>query len=162
LNWLRRCSTNFRAATFWSRVLSAVPWAAFDRRPGTNSPTDAPELPDLPDRPSRRVGPGHVLNAGLRERSREAHQGRQSPGAGGDYEASAFFGIGTARGTPAAIVETVNREINAGLSDPKIKARLADMTAVPLNGSPAEFGRLIAAETEKWAKVIKSAGIKAT
>jgi tripartite-type tricarboxylate transporter receptor subunit TctC len=77
------------------------------------------------------------------------------------YEASAFFGIGAPRSTPASIVEALNQAINAGLSDPKIKAQLAAMSATPSVGSPEEFGRLIANETEKWTKIIKSAGIKA-
>ena len=77
------------------------------------------------------------------------------------YEASAFFGLGTPRNTPAPIVDRLNREINAGLADPKIKARLVDLGGAVLAGSPADFGELIAAETAKWAKVIKFAGIKA-
>ena len=65
------------------------------------------------------------------------------------------------KGTPDAIVESLNREINAGLADATIKARLADMGGMPLTGSPADFGKLIAAETDKWGKVIREAGIKA-
>src|SRR5512132_3163991 len=76
------------------------------------------------------------------------------------YEASAWYGIGAPRNTPAEIVDKLNKEINAALSDPKIKARLADLGGTVLSGSPADFGRLIADETERWAKVIKSAGIK--
>ena len=76
------------------------------------------------------------------------------------YEASAWYGIGAPRNTPAEIVDKLNKEINAGLADPKIKARLADLGGAMLVGSPADFGKLIAEETEKWAKVIKSAGIK--
>jgi len=76
------------------------------------------------------------------------------------YEASQWFGIGVPRNTPAEIVEKLNKEINAGLADPKINARLADLGGVALPGSPAEFGKLIAAETEKWAKVIRTANIK--
>jgi tripartite-type tricarboxylate transporter receptor subunit TctC len=76
------------------------------------------------------------------------------------YEASGFMGIGAPRGTPAEIVDTLNREINAGLADPKLKARLADLGLTVLSGSPADFGKLIAEETQKWGKVIKSAGIK--
>src|SRR5262249_8741425 len=67
---------------------------------------------------------------------------------------------GAPKNTPAAIVDKLNREINAGLADPKMKARLADLGGTVLGGSPAEFGKLIADETEKWAKVIKSADIK--
>jgi tripartite-type tricarboxylate transporter receptor subunit TctC len=77
------------------------------------------------------------------------------------YEASSFFGVGAPKATPAEIVERINKEINAGLADPKIKARLADLGGAPLVVSPAEFGQLLADETEKWAKVIKFAGIKA-
>jgi tripartite-type tricarboxylate transporter receptor subunit TctC len=77
------------------------------------------------------------------------------------YEASAWWGLGAPKNTPAEIVEKVNRGINAGLDDPKMKARLIDLGGMALPGSPAEFGKLIADETEKWAKVIKFAGIKA-
>ena len=77
------------------------------------------------------------------------------------YEASAWFGIGAPKDTPAEIVDKLNKEINAGLADPKIKARLAELGGTVLAGSPADFGKLIADETEKWAKVIKFAGIKA-
>jgi tripartite-type tricarboxylate transporter receptor subunit TctC len=77
------------------------------------------------------------------------------------YEASSWFGIAAPRGTPEDIVETLNRETNAGLADPKIKARLADMGGTPLTGSASDFRKLIADETEKWGKVIRAAGIKA-
>jgi tripartite-type tricarboxylate transporter receptor subunit TctC len=77
-----------------------------------------------------------------------------------DYEASVWAGIGAPKNTPAEIVEKLNQEINAGLADPKLRARLADLGGTVLAGSPADFGKLIAEETEKWAKVIKSAGIK--
>jgi tripartite-type tricarboxylate transporter receptor subunit TctC len=77
-----------------------------------------------------------------------------------DYEASNWFGVGAPKATPAEIVEKLNEEINAGLADPKIKARLAELGAMVLASSPADFGKLIAEDTEKWAKVIKSAGIK--
>ena len=77
------------------------------------------------------------------------------------YEASAWFGIGAPRNTPTDIIEKLNKEINAALADPKIKARLAELGATALPGSPADFGKLIGNETEKWAKVIKFAGIKA-
>jgi tripartite-type tricarboxylate transporter receptor subunit TctC len=77
------------------------------------------------------------------------------------YETSSWFGIAAPRATPAEIIETLNRETNAGLADPTIKARLADMGCMLLTGSPAEFGQLIADETEKWGKVIRAAGIKA-
>jgi tripartite-type tricarboxylate transporter receptor subunit TctC len=77
------------------------------------------------------------------------------------YETSSWFGIGAPAGTPADIIETLNRETNAGLADPVIKARLADMGCMVLTGSAADFGKLIADETEKWGKVIRDAGIKA-
>jgi tripartite-type tricarboxylate transporter receptor subunit TctC len=77
------------------------------------------------------------------------------------YEASAFYGLGAPRNTPAVIIDRINKELNAGLVDPKIKARLADLGSTPLVGSPADFGKLIADETEKWGKVIRAANIKA-
>jgi tripartite-type tricarboxylate transporter receptor subunit TctC len=77
------------------------------------------------------------------------------------YEASAVWGLGAPRNTPPEIIDKLNSEINAALADPKIKARLADLGGTPLVGSPADFGSLIAEETEKWAKVIKFVGIKA-
>ena len=76
------------------------------------------------------------------------------------YEASAWFGIGAPKGTPAEIVKRLNKEVNAGLADPKIKARFADLGGTPLVGSPADFGKLIADETEKWGKVIRAANIQ--
>jgi tripartite-type tricarboxylate transporter receptor subunit TctC len=69
--------------------------------------------------------------------------------------------IGAPRNPPADIIGRLNNEINAGLADPKVKARVADLGGMELVSSPAEFGKLIADETEKWAKVIKFAGIKA-
>jgi tripartite-type tricarboxylate transporter receptor subunit TctC len=77
------------------------------------------------------------------------------------YEASAWLGFGAPKDTPAAIIDVLNSEVNAGLADPMIKARFADLGATVLPGSPADFGKLIADETEKWAKVVKFAGIKA-
>jgi tripartite-type tricarboxylate transporter receptor subunit TctC len=76
------------------------------------------------------------------------------------YEASTWFGICAPKDTPAPIVDKLNEEINAALADPQIKARLAALGGTPLVGSPADFGKLIADETEKWAKVVKFAGIK--
>jgi tripartite-type tricarboxylate transporter receptor subunit TctC len=77
------------------------------------------------------------------------------------YEASSWYGVGAPKATPAEIVEKLNKEINAGLADPKIKARLADLGGNVLALSPADFGKLIADETEKWGKVIRAANIKA-
>jgi tripartite-type tricarboxylate transporter receptor subunit TctC len=77
------------------------------------------------------------------------------------YQAASFYGIGTPRNTQAEIVELLNNAVNAGLADPKLKARLTDLGYVPLPGQPAAFGKLIADETEKWGKVIRAAGIKA-
>ena len=77
------------------------------------------------------------------------------------FEASSWFGIAAPKDTPADIIDKLNRETNAGLADPKIAARLADMGGMSLTGSPADFGKLIAAETDKWGKVIREAGIKA-
>jgi tripartite-type tricarboxylate transporter receptor subunit TctC len=77
------------------------------------------------------------------------------------YEASFWFGVGAPKATPAEIVEKLNTEINAGLADPKIKARLADLGGTPFVGSPADFGKFIVDETEKWGKVVNFVGIKA-
>ena len=77
------------------------------------------------------------------------------------YESSAWYGIGAPRNTAGEIVDKLNAENNASLADPKLKARFADMGGVTLAGSPADFGRLIAEETEKWAKVVKFSGAKA-
>ena len=76
------------------------------------------------------------------------------------YEAVAFYGIGAPKNTPPEIVDKLNKEINAGLADATLKKRFADLGSVPFPGSPADFGKLIADETEKWAKVIKFANIK--
>jgi tripartite-type tricarboxylate transporter receptor subunit TctC len=76
------------------------------------------------------------------------------------YEVSTWYGICARRGTPAEVVDKLNREINAGLADPTMKARLADLGGITIAGSPADFGRLIADETEKWGKVIRAANIK--
>jgi tripartite-type tricarboxylate transporter receptor subunit TctC len=76
------------------------------------------------------------------------------------YEASAMAGVGAPRNTPAEIIATINREINAGLADPKMKARLADLGGTPIPGSSDDYGKLLAAEIEKWAKVIRTANIK--
>jgi tripartite-type tricarboxylate transporter receptor subunit TctC len=76
------------------------------------------------------------------------------------YEASDWYGICAPRGTPAEIIARLNTEINAGLADPKLKARLADLAGIVLPGSPADFGKLIADETEKWGKVVRAAHMK--
>jgi tripartite-type tricarboxylate transporter receptor subunit TctC len=72
------------------------------------------------------------------------------------YESIFWTGVGAPKNTLAEIVDKLNKEINAGLADPKIKARLADLGGTVLPGSPADFGKLIAGDTERWAKVIKS------
>jgi tripartite-type tricarboxylate transporter receptor subunit TctC len=77
------------------------------------------------------------------------------------YEASAVSGLGAPRNTPAEIIDTLNKEINAALADPNMKARLADLGGTLLAGSPADFGKLMADDTEKWGKVVKFIGIKA-
>jgi len=76
------------------------------------------------------------------------------------YEASLWHGLGAPKGTPAEIVNKLDKEINAGLADPKMRARLADLSGTVLPGSPTDFGKLIADETEKWAKVVKFSGAK--
>ena len=77
------------------------------------------------------------------------------------YAVTGWLGIGAPRGTPTDIIDRLNRETNAVLADPAIKARLADLGSEPFSGSAADFGKLITAETEKWAKVVRFAGIKA-
>ena len=77
------------------------------------------------------------------------------------YEASGWNGVGVPKGTPAEIIDKLNREINTALADPKIKARLADLGAIVFANTPAEFGKFIADETEKWGKVVRAANIKA-
>ena len=76
------------------------------------------------------------------------------------YEANSWYGVGAPSGIPTEVIDKLNREINAALVDPKMKARLADYGGTPLPGSPAEFGSLLTTETEKWGKVIKFANIK--
>jgi len=77
------------------------------------------------------------------------------------YESSFWTGVGVPKSTPAEIVDKLNKEIDAALADPKMKARLAELGGTPLPGSPADFGKFLADETEKWAKVVKFAGVKA-
>ncbi len=74
------------------------------------------------------------------------------------YEASSWYGIGVPRGTPAGVIDILNKAVNAGLADPKLKARFGDLGGTLLPGSPAAFGQLVADETEKWAKVVKFSG----
>jgi tripartite-type tricarboxylate transporter receptor subunit TctC len=77
------------------------------------------------------------------------------------YEASQWYGFGAPKNTPPEIIERLNKAVNAALADPRMKARLADFGGTVMPGSPADFGKLIAEETEKWGKVVKFAGIKA-
>jgi tripartite-type tricarboxylate transporter receptor subunit TctC len=77
------------------------------------------------------------------------------------YEASTWFGVGAPRNTPAEMVNRLNREFNAGLADSKLKARFADLGSSTFAGSPSDFGKFIADETEKWRKVIRAANIRA-
>jgi len=76
------------------------------------------------------------------------------------YEASGFAGIGVPRGTPAEIVTLLNKELNAGVADAKIRARIEELGGTPLGGTPAEFATIMAEAVEKWGKVIKFAGVK--
>jgi tripartite-type tricarboxylate transporter receptor subunit TctC len=76
------------------------------------------------------------------------------------YEASTFFGIGAPKNTPAEIIQMLNKDINVALADPKMKSRLAVLGGAPLAGTPADFGKLIVADTEKWSKVVKFSGAK--
>jgi tripartite-type tricarboxylate transporter receptor subunit TctC len=75
------------------------------------------------------------------------------------YEASAFFGMGAPKGTPTEIIDKLNKEINAALADPGMKAKLAELGGMLIPGSPGEFGQVIAQETDKWAKVINAGGV---
>jgi tripartite-type tricarboxylate transporter receptor subunit TctC len=76
------------------------------------------------------------------------------------YEATTWYGVGAPKNTPAKIVEKLNKEINAALAVPKVKARFAEIGAEPMMMTPAEFEKFVVAETEKWAKVIRAANIK--
>jgi tripartite-type tricarboxylate transporter receptor subunit TctC len=76
------------------------------------------------------------------------------------YEANSWCGVGVPMGTPGDIIERLNREVNAGLADPTLKARLANVATTPITFTPAEFGAYLAAEIEKWGKVIRTAGVK--
>jgi tripartite-type tricarboxylate transporter receptor subunit TctC len=75
------------------------------------------------------------------------------------YEASAFFGMSVPKSTPAEVIDKLNTEINAGLADPGIRAKLAELGGILISGTPAQFGQIIAEETEKWAKVIRTGGV---
>jgi tripartite-type tricarboxylate transporter receptor subunit TctC len=77
------------------------------------------------------------------------------------YDATGYFGIGAPKNTPAEIVDKLNKTITAGVTDPAVKAKLVNLGVEPMPMTPAEFGKLIAEETEKWAKVVKSAHMKA-
>ena len=77
------------------------------------------------------------------------------------YEATTWYGVGVPRNTPAEIVDKLDKEINAALADRKMKSQLADLGGTVLAGSPADFGKLIAEETEKWGKVVRFTGAKA-
>ena len=77
------------------------------------------------------------------------------------YESSQWYGVGAPKNTPVDILEKLNKEINAALGDPKLTARFADLGGTVLPGSPGDFGKLIADDTEKWGKVVKFAGLKA-
>ena len=130
-------------------------------------------------RSARRAGAG--LSSPRTTGIDRVHQGRQAARAGGDHRDAlggaaghadrgriscratrrvSWYGIGAPKNTPAEIIDKLNKEINAALADPKIKARLADLGGTALAGSPADFGKLIADETEKWGKVIRAANIK--
>ena len=76
------------------------------------------------------------------------------------YEATAWFGIGMPKGTPREIVDKVNAEVNRALADPKMRERLAELGGRPIAGTPEDFGKVIAAETEKWSKVVVESGAK--
>jgi tripartite-type tricarboxylate transporter receptor subunit TctC len=76
------------------------------------------------------------------------------------YEVSSWLGIGVPKRTPAELIDSLNRQVNAAIADPRIKARIAELSSVPLPTTPAGFGDLIASETEKWAKVVKAANLK--
>ena len=77
------------------------------------------------------------------------------------FEANGWYGVGAPKATPTEIVDRLNREINGALADPQMRRRLDELGCAVFAGSPAEFGKFIAADTEKWSKVVKFAGIKA-
>jgi tripartite-type tricarboxylate transporter receptor subunit TctC len=110
----------------------------------------APALTDLLG------GQVQVFFAGLAVSIGYIKAGKLHPG----YELIVWYGVGAPENTPPEIISKLNNEINAALASPVMKARLADQGATPLPGSPADFGKLIADETQKWAKVIRAANIK--
>ena len=77
------------------------------------------------------------------------------------YEASGWYGISAPKTTPPDIIERLNKDINAGLADPKVKMRLADLGCLVSAGTPADYAQFVEGETEKWGKVVRAAGIKA-
>jgi tripartite-type tricarboxylate transporter receptor subunit TctC len=76
------------------------------------------------------------------------------------YEASQWYGLAAPKNTPVAVIDKLNREVNAALHDPTMRAKFTEIGGEPLAGSPSEFGQLIAEETEKWGKVVKFTGLK--
>lgn len=111
---------------------------------------------------------GHIRGGGLRalavttaDRSEALPDIPVLAGALPGYAASSWYGVGTPRGTPAEVVDQLNREINAGLADRAMVAQFANLGATPMPGTQADLGRLIAEETEKWGRVVRAAGIKA-
>ena len=76
------------------------------------------------------------------------------------YEASAWFGIGVPKGTPPAIIDKLNAEVNAILAEPEMKTKLAEMGGIMMNGTPEDFGKIVQSETDKWEKVVKFSGAK--
>src|SRR5262249_15033572 len=107
-----------------------------------------------------RAGKVRALAVTTATRSRALPEGATVAGSVPGFEASTWQGIGAPKNTSGEIVDRLNREINAALADPKINGRLADLGSVPMPMSPSDFEKLIAAETERWAKVIHEAKIK--
>jgi tripartite-type tricarboxylate transporter receptor subunit TctC len=110
--------------------------------------------------PLVRAGKLHALGVTTTTRSASLPDVRPLAESLPGYEASQWYGIATPKNTPAEVVDTLNKQINACLADPGLKARLADLGSAVIPGSPADFGKFIAEEIQKWAKVIKFAGIK--
>jgi hypothetical protein len=101
----------------------------------------------------------HVKRVSI-SRSLGCNSRSDAAGSPGMIEATAWYGIAAPKDTSSEIVDKLNKEINAGLADPKIKARLADLAGAVIPGSPADFGKLVAEEIEKWGKVVKFSGAK--